>query len=73
MSGVFIWQIRSRVPSTQDLMRRKGKSIQYLLKAFIKDGGIVVACSACSKAVGLEQADFIDGIKMGNSELISEL
>lgn len=47
--------------------------IQDLLKAFIKDGGIVAACSACSKAAGFEHADFIDGVKMGNLELISRL
>lgn len=47
--------------------------IQDLLKAFIKDGGMVIACSACSKANGFEYADFIDGVKMGNIELVSSL
>ncbi len=47
--------------------------IQDLLKAFIKDGGMVIACSACSKANGFKHADFIDGVKMGNIELVSSL
>ena len=59
--GIYLLD-KERVSHTQDL-----------LKAFIKDGGIVVACSACSKAAGFEHADFIDGVKMGNPELISRL
>ncbi|MDC9715153.1 MAG: DsrE family protein [Gammaproteobacteria bacterium] len=70
--GIYLAD-KDRTPRAQDLKRRKGKSIQGLLKAFIKDGGIVIACRACSKAAGFEQADFIDGVKMGNAKLISEL
>jgi predicted peroxiredoxin len=59
--GIYLAD-KERVSRTQDL-----------LKAFIKDGGIVVACSACSKAAGFEHTDFIDGVKMGSPELISRL
>jgi len=59
--GIYLLD-KERVSRTQDL-----------LKAFIKDGGMVVACGACSKAAGFEHTDFIDGVKMGNPELISTL
>jgi predicted peroxiredoxin len=67
---VAIWL---NVRSIYLLDKKRVSHIQDLLKVFIKDGGIVVACSACSKAVGFEHADFIDGVKMGSPELISRL
>ena len=45
-------------------------SVQDKLHAFIKDGGLVIMCTACSKAAGLTSADFIDGVKMGNPDLV---
>jgi hypothetical protein len=36
----------------------------------MKDGGIVIACGACSKAAGLTEADFIEGVQMGNPDLV---
>lgn len=51
-------------------VNRKGQSIHDRLKAFIKDGGMVVACSACAKANGFQRDDFVDGVKMGNSKLV---
>lgn len=45
-------------------------SVQDNLQAFIKDGGLVIMCTACSKAAGLTSADFIDGVKMGNPDLV---
>lgn len=51
----------------------KGQFIHGMLKDFIKDGGMVIACSACSKAQGLQHDDFVDGVKMGNPKLVLEL
>lgn len=55
------------------LMRENGQSTQDMLKAFMNDGGVVIACGACSKAAGLTQVDFIEGVKMGNPDLIMGL
>ena len=41
-----------------------------MLKAFMKDGGTVIACMACSQAAGLTESDFIEGVKMGNPDLV---
>ncbi len=38
----------------------KNQSIQALLTKFIKDGGVVLMCQACSAAAGLNQADVFD-------------
>ena len=53
-----------------DKNRTTHASIQDKLQAFIKDGGLVIMCTACSKAAGLTSADFIDGVKMGNPDLV---
>ena len=53
-----------------DKNRQSHASIQDSLQAFINDGGLVIMCTACSKAVGLTSADFIDGVKMGNPDLV---
>jgi hypothetical protein len=37
------------------------------------DGGIVIACAACSQAAGLTEDDFIDGVQMGNPDLVKGL
>lgn len=57
----------SNVPG---LMAESGTTIQDMLRAFIADGGTVIMCGACSKAAGLTQADYIDGVEMGNFPLV---
>ncbi len=52
---------------------KKPVAIQDMLTAFMKDGGIVIACGACSKAAGLTKDDFIDGVQMGNQQLVSDI
>ncbi len=54
-------------------MAGKWKSVQVMLKDFMSDGGIVIACGACSKAAGLKKADFIEGVQMGNPELVHSI
>jgi predicted peroxiredoxin len=62
---------KKRVSHVHGMMREKNLSVQDMLQAFIKDGGIVIACGACSKAAGLTQEDLIDGVKMGNPEIVN--
>lgn len=62
---------KKRASHVHGLMREKDLSVQDMLKAFIADGGIVIACGACSKAAGLTAPDFIEGVQMGNTELVS--
>lgn len=64
---------RKRPSHVHGLMKEQGASIQDMLTAFMKDGGIVIACGACSQAAGLKQEDFIDGVQMGNPELVFSL
>jgi sulfur relay (sulfurtransferase) complex TusBCD TusD component (DsrE family) len=69
-----IYLIDKKRPShVHGLMKEKGQSIQDMLRAFMDDGGIVIACSACSKAAGLTAADFIEGVQMGNPDLVKGL
>ncbi len=69
-----IYLIDKKRPShVHGLMKDQGKSIQDMLKAFINDGGQVIACVACSQAAGLTQRDFIEGVKMGNPDLVTGL
>ena len=69
-----IYLIDKKRPShVHGLMKEQGKSIQDMLKAFIADGGQVIACAACSQAAGLTQDDFIEGVKMGNPDLVRGL
>jgi sulfur relay (sulfurtransferase) complex TusBCD TusD component (DsrE family) len=70
--GIYLGD-KKRASHVHGLMRDKNQSIQDMLTAFIKDGGTVIACSACSKAAGLEHKDFIDGVTMGNPDLVSEI
>jgi sulfur relay (sulfurtransferase) complex TusBCD TusD component (DsrE family) len=70
--GIYLAD-KKRASHVHGLMKDKGQSIQDMLTAFIKDGGTVIACSACSKAAGLAHEDFIDGITMGNPDLVSEI
>ena len=69
-----IYLIDKKRPShVHGLMKEKGQSIQDMLRAFMSEGGIVIACAACSKAAGLTEADFIDGVQMGNPGLVKGL
>jgi len=69
-----IYLIDKKRPShVHGLMREQGASIQDMLTAFMKDGGIVIACGACSQAAGLNKEDFIDGVQMGNPDLVFSL
>jgi sulfur relay (sulfurtransferase) complex TusBCD TusD component (DsrE family) len=70
--GIYLGD-KNRASHVHGLMKDKGQSIQDMLTAFIKDGGTVIACSACSKAAGLVHEDFIDGVTMGNPDLVSEI
>jgi len=70
--GIYLAD-RNRPSHVHGLMREKDQSVQDMLKAFMDDGGIVIACAACSKAAGLTQADFIEGIQMGNPDLVMGL
>ncbi|NNJ90994.1 MAG: DsrE family protein [Gammaproteobacteria bacterium] len=67
--GIYLID-KKRASHVHGLMAKDGKSIQDMLKDFIADGGIVIACGACSKAAGLTKDDFIEGVKMGNPELV---
>ena len=64
---------KKRASHVHGLMRDKGQSVQDMLDAFINDGGIVIACSACSRAAGLGQDDFIEGVQMGTPDLVMGL
>ncbi|PID42526.1 MAG: hypothetical protein CSA52_01395 [Gammaproteobacteria bacterium] len=70
--GIYLAD-KKRPSHVHGLLREKNLSIQDMLTAFIKDGGIVIACGACSQAAGLTSADFIDGVKMGNPDLVTGL
>ena len=70
--GIYLAD-KKRPSHVHGLMKEKGLSIQDMLRAFIKDGGTVIACMACSQAAGLTQADFIEGVKMGNPDLVMGL
>ncbi len=61
---------KRRASHVHGLMAEDGTSIQDMLTAFIADGGTVIMCSACSKAAGLTEADYIDGVVMGNWPLV---
>ncbi len=61
---------KKRPSNVPGLMAGDGTSIQDMLRAFIADGGTVIMCGACSKAAGLSQADYIDGVHMGEYPLI---
>lgn len=69
-----IYLIDKKRPShVHGLMRQEGQSIQDMPAAFMNDGGVVIACGACSHAAGLKKTDFIDGVQMGNPDLVRGL
>jgi predicted peroxiredoxin len=49
-------------PNSQD--------IQAMLRAFIADGGQVIACQACMGVAGLTAADLIEGVVMGSPDVL---
>jgi len=64
---------KKRPSHIHGLMAENGSSIQDMLTAFIADGGQVIMCSACSKAAGLTEADYIDGVTMGTWPIVEGL
>jgi len=64
---------KKRPSHVHGLMRDSGKSVQEMLKDFMADGGKVIMCSACSKASGLEAADYIDGVEMGTWPMVESI
>jgi sulfur relay (sulfurtransferase) complex TusBCD TusD component (DsrE family) len=68
--GIYLVD-KKRASHVHGLMKEEGLSIQDMLKAFMKDGGTVIACMACSKAAGLTKSDFIEGVTMGNPDLVT--
>lgn len=70
--GIYLAD-RKRASHVHGLMREQDASIQDMLTAFMKDGGIVIACGACSQAAGLKKEDFIEGVQMGNPDLVFSL
>ncbi|MCF8005673.1 MAG: DsrE family protein [Chromatiaceae bacterium] len=67
--GIYLAD-KKRPSHVHGLMKEQGRSIQDMLQAFAKDGGLVIACAACSKAAGLTEDDFIAGVQMGNPDLV---
>jgi len=57
---------KKRASHVHGLMAAQGTSIQDMLTAFMADGGTVLMCAACSKAAGLTEGDYIDGVTMGS-------
>ena len=70
--GVYLAD-KKRASHVHGLMAESGKSIQDLLTDFMADGGQVIMCGVCSKAAGLTQEDYIDGVVMGKWPLIESL
>ena len=64
---------KKRASNVHGLIEQDGQSIQDVLTAFVKDGAIVIACGSCSEAAGLTKAGFIEGVQMGNSDLVKGL
>jgi predicted peroxiredoxin len=70
--GVYLAD-KKRPSNVPGVMRAADKSIQDMLTDFMADGGIVIACQACSKAAGLKADDYIDGVQMGTWPVVSNL
>lgn len=70
--GIYLAD-KKRPSHVHGLMKKEGRSIQDMLQAFIKDGGQVIACMACAQAAGLTEEDFIEGVVMGNPDLVMGL
>ncbi|WP_413160632.1 DsrE family protein [Capilliphycus salinus ALCB114379] len=59
--GVYLVD-RERLPATEG---NSNLNIHQKLQAFIQDGGKVIVCPSCSREAGLTQADFIEGVVLG--------
>ena len=74
MCAPSIWPMpEAAVACARPDARFSGKSIQDMLSDFIADGGTVIMCAACSKAAGLQAADYIDGVQMGTWPLVESI
>lgn len=62
---------KKRASHVHGLMKDKSVSIQDMLRAFMKDGGMVIMCQTCSAAAGLKKEDYIDGVVMGDWPTVS--
>jgi len=67
--GIYLAD-KKRASDVHGPMAEQGQSIQDMLRAFMEDGGRVIACAACSRAAGLTPADFIEGVEMGSPDLV---
>jgi predicted peroxiredoxin len=67
--GIYLAD-KKRASDVHGPMAEQGQSIQDMLRAFMEDGGRVIACAACSRAAGLTSADFIEGVEMGSPDLV---
>ena len=63
--GVYLAD-KKRPSHVHGLLRDKNASIQDMLTAFMKDGGKVLMCQACTAAAGLSSEDYIEGVQMGS-------
>lgn len=70
--GIYLAD-KKRASNVHGPMAEQGHSIQDMLRAFMEDGGKVIACMACARAAGLAADDFIDGVEMGNPELVFDI
>lgn len=62
---------KKRASHVHGLIKDKNMSIHDMLRAFMKDGGMVIMCQACSAAAGLTKDDYIDGVVMGDWPTVS--
>lgn len=48
---------------------RAGSKAPGMLKAFIADGGKVIACQHCMEQLGMKDGDLLQGIRKGNPDV----
>ncbi len=49
---------------------KKFKALQDQLRALMKEGATVLVCPMCMKHYGVKETDLIEGLKVGNPELV---
>jgi sulfur relay (sulfurtransferase) complex TusBCD TusD component (DsrE family) len=59
--GVYLGD-RNRLPATEG---NSDLNIHERLQAFVAAGGRIIACPSCSEEAGLTQADYIEGVVVG--------
>jgi sulfur relay (sulfurtransferase) complex TusBCD TusD component (DsrE family) len=59
--GVYLGD-RERLPATEG---NSEQNIHEKLQAFVAAGGQVIACPSCSQEAGLTQADYLEGVVVG--------